>query len=355
MFFPCPHCQFLVACPPQSRALLPADCPRCGRPLSVETGSAAGDAPADTGASGSGLLAPGAFAAAAQDRPAQTTAVIDSGGSPQQSSAQAASLRALGADTGNADAEPAGDAPSAGPAVPVTTADASFAEPDAEPERGDALPEGMPGELETATQAAQGAHPDRAGAEAGATAMEANGHATPAAESSAEVAPAAPPAAFAPRERRRGWSRLRWPLVALLVLLLGLQIVVADRARLAADPAWRPLAESLCGALGCELPPWHEPTAFIMLDRQVRPAAQAGALRVDATFRNDARWTQDWPALQLALSDADGRVIGSRAFVPAEYLGAAPTTQLSPGQTAQISFLVREPAAGTVAFSFDFR
>ena len=161
------------------------------------------------------------------------------------------------------------------------------------------------------------------------------------------------PAFAAPTAAGRG--RWRWPLIALLALLLGLQILLADRARLAADPGWRPVVENLCGALGCTLPPWHEPTAFLMLDRQIRPADTPGALRVDATFRNDARWAQDWPALQLALSDADGRVLGSAAFTPEQYLGAAPATRLAPGQSAQASFLVREPAPGTVAFSFEFR
>ena len=152
-----------------------------------------------------------------------------------------------------------------------------------------------------------------------------------------------------------GRGRWRWALIALLALLLGLQILLADRARLAADPGWRPVVENLCGALGCTLPAWHEPTAFLMLDRQIRPADTPGVLRVDATFRNDARWAQDWPALQLALSDADGRVLGSAAFTPEQYLGAAPATRLAPGQSAQASFLVREPAPGTVAFSFEFR
>ena len=152
-----------------------------------------------------------------------------------------------------------------------------------------------------------------------------------------------------------GRGRWRWALIALLALLLGLQILLADRARLAADPGWRPVVENLCGALGCTLPAWHEPTAFLMLDRQIRPADTPGALRVDATFRNDARWAQDWPALQLALSDADGRVLGSAVFTPEQYLGAAPATRLAPGQSAQASFLVREPAPGTVAFSFEFR
>ena len=59
----------------------------------------------------------------------------------------------------------------------------------------------------------------------------------------------------------------------------------------------------------------------------------------------------------MSLSDIDGRVLGTRAFTPNEYLGDAAGTQpsLAPGQTAAISLAVVEPAPGVVAFSFDFR
>jgi len=150
----------------------------------------------------------------------------------------------------------------------------------------------------------------------------------------------------------------QWLTLAVLALLLTLQILLADRARLAADAGWRPLLTSLCGVFGCTLPPWHEPAAFTMLDRDVRPAAdQSGALRIQASFRNDARWAQAWPWLQLSLADADGRVIGTRVFAPSEYLGHTPDGPdlLAPGQSARIDFRVREPAAGTAAFTFDFR
>lgn len=149
-------------------------------------------------------------------------------------------------------------------------------------------------------------------------------------------------------------QRWQWPLVALLALLLGLQVLLSDRARLAADPQWRPLVEQACVLLRCNLPPWREPAAFSMVERSVRPAAAAGALRVDATFRNDARWAQPWPLLQLSLADADGRTLGSGVFTPEQYLDQVPDGLLAPGQSAQVTFVVQEPAAGTVAFSFRF-
>ncbi|MGE8263711.1 MAG: DUF3426 domain-containing protein [Stenotrophomonas sp.] len=156
------------------------------------------------------------------------------------------------------------------------------------------------------------------------------------------------------RLRTPGWQ---WGMVAGLAALLLVQIAVADRARLAADAGTRPWIAGLCGVLGCSLPAWREPAAFSMLSRDVRPVpGQAGALQVQASIRNDARWAQAWPSLRLSLSDADGRVIGTNVFAPADYLDRAtdPAATLEPGQSAQIAFRVREPAASTVAFTFEF-
>lgn len=158
------------------------------------------------------------------------------------------------------------------------------------------------------------------------------------------------------RQRTLPAPRWHWLLVAGLALLLVLQSVLADRARLAADAGNRVWLGALCGVLRCSLPAWHEPAAFTMTSREIRPLpGQAGVLQVQASIRNDARWAQAWPDLRLSLSDADGRVIGSGVFTPAQYLGESPgAALLEPGQSARVAFRVQEPAASTVAFTFDF-
>ncbi|WP_126967832.1 DUF3426 domain-containing protein [Xanthomonas arboricola] len=173
------------------------------------------------------------------------------------------------------------------------------------------------------------------------------------------------PAQPAPAFARRGLSRPRlrasgrqWALLLGLVGLLALQIVIADRAQLAADARWRPLVSAACTVARCTLPAWREPAALTLLNREVRPLPGVpGVLQIQASFRNEARWAQAWPWLQLSLSDADGRVIGTRVLAPQEYLGQPPAAQdtLAPGQAVQVAFRVREPAASTAAFSFDFR
>jgi len=278
MFFPCPHCQFLVAYHPHLRPL-PADCPRCGGALEEPAAVAGEDAPA----------------AQAVAAPARATAVEAGPASAADEPAQSA----------HAEPEPA---PAAAP------------EPAPEPE-----PELVTG-------------------------------ADPAAPSSSMPARAAASAARvqAPHLPARA-ARWQWPAVAALALLLPLQAALADRHRLAADPTWRPAMEALCGVLRCELPPWRAPGQFRMLHSQIRRNARDGVLRLDATFRNDARWPQPWPALQLALADADGRTLGSTVVAPAQYLGQQASASLAPGQSAQVSFAVREPEPGTVGFSLRFR
>ena len=58
----------------------------------------------------------------------------------------------------------------------------------------------------------------------------------------------------------------------------------------------------------------------------------------------------------VTVADADGRVIGTGVFPPAQYLGENPgAALLEPGQSARIAFRVQEPAASTVAFTFEFQ
>ena len=152
--------------------------------------------------------------------------------------------------------------------------------------------------------------------------------------------------------RRRG----EWWLLALLTLGLAGQLFFGERATLAANAQLRPVVETACDAIGCSLPPWREPTAFTMLARDVIAVPERpGVLRVQASFRNDARWAQAWPALILTLSDADNRTLGTRRFLPQDYLGDAPSsTLLAPGQASQLAFDIVEPAPNVVAFDFRF-
>jgi uncharacterized Zn finger protein (UPF0148 family) len=156
---------------------------------------------------------------------------------------------------------------------------------------------------------------------------------------------------------QRRLQRIEWGVVAGLAVLLLVQVVASDFGPLAANGTTRPWLQGICNALRCSLPPWHEPRALHLLQRDVQANPQRpGLLHISASFRNEARWTQPWPRLRVTLSDADGRAIAARDFAANEYLGAEPTTNgIASGQLASVAFDVADPSPRVTAFTFEFR
>ncbi|MGI8560949.1 MAG: DUF3426 domain-containing protein [Luteimonas sp.] len=334
MFINCPHCQALVATDPATD-LPPLRCPRCA--VVLREAARIPDPEAARAPTDAGDTADAAFAQAigsATPLPTESLATADPAADTDAPDPYEADVPAMPAPLTLSTVEDAGKPqPVAGTgsdpeADAIRTSAASEAEPDPELDSG----------------------PDPNHAPA------------PTPVSAAAPASGKPAPNFArvraPSAAAHGLHRWLLPsVIAGLSLLLMLQWILADREQLATDARWRPLVMQLCGVLRCSLPPWREPGAFALLDRDVRPHPSVpGALRVSATFRNDARWAQAWPDVVLTLSDVEGHAVGARAFAAGEYLGTAPTqNELASGQAATIRMDVLEPAPRVVAFAFDFR
>lgn len=146
-----------------------------------------------------------------------------------------------------------------------------------------------------------------------------------------------------------------WALCLVLSAALALQVLLADRQRLAADPAWRPALQALCGTLGCALPPWRETARLRVVSREARPHPQAAdALELLLTFRNDAPYPQAWPILEVAFTDIDGRRIAQRRFQPSEYLDAPGDGDIAVGQSVQARLALVDPGKSALAFELEF-
>lgn len=384
MFINCPHCQALVATDPATE-LPPPCCPRCAAALNDPAADATAQEAPPTAAP-KATRSPASLPTGARSKrktPAQRIAIGDAAAagmadgvpcpvaSPAPAPATATTGAAVAAATRKAVRDPrpveiddVGDTPLAASARPAVTA---VAGPRPDGARSDDAPAADDPPAAALDRETAPVVEHAAGTEAHAVARPPAGDApsSPAAPDRAAAGARARAAAmpnFARRHLRAAAAEgpRRWllpSLIAGLSLLLALQWLLADRARLAADPRWRPLVAQLCGVLRCALPAWREPAAFALLGRDVRPHPDVpGALRVSARFRNDARWAQPWPEVVLSLSDVEGRTVGARAFAATEYLGAAPTQKvLASGQTATIRMDVLEPAPRIVAFAFDFR
>ncbi len=328
MFFSCPHCRELVATDRETR-LPPPMCPRCGGVLREESNDANA-----TPASTDNISTPGSRSIASFLR-----------GGDSRAEAESASPKAIAADANSNDIE----APDLS-VIDSTSDDAGFNDAETvQPE--------TPEIAAVAIEEGDDTNADIEAPEIQSTIGPAAATATaPAATEQSSSTPSFTRQSVRPSLPSRT-TRWQWAVTILLALALLIQVLVADRNTLAADASWRPLITRMCATLGCSVPAWHQPGAFTMLSREVSPLrGVAGGLQVQASFRNDARWSQSWPVLVLSLSDADGRTVGERAFTSREYLGAdAMQKELGAGQSAQIALQLHEPNPDVVAFSFEFR
>ena len=114
-------------------------------------------------------------------------------------------------------------------------------------------------------------------------------------------------------------------MLALLALalagLLGLQVAVQERDRLAAsEPALRPWLASLCAPLGCRIAPPRRIEA-IAIDGSTFNRLRPDAYRLQVTLKNQSASDVAMPAVELTLTDSAEQPVVRRVLMPAE-LGA---------------------------------
>ena len=115
-------------------------------------------------------------------------------------------------------------------------------------------------------------------------------------------------------------------LLSLLALalagLLGLQVAVQERDRLAAaEPALRPWLVRLCQPLGCRIAPPRRIEA-IAIDASAFNRLRPDAYQLQVTFRNQSASDVAIPAVELTLTDSAEQPVVRRVLLPGE-LGAA--------------------------------
>lgn len=112
--------------------------------------------------------------------------------------------------------------------------------------------------------------------------------------------------------------------ILLLLLLAAAQLAYLFRTELViAQPALKPLFEQICARLGCTLPAPRRADLISIESSELNPDSErAPLLRLNALLRNGATHAQDWPHLELSLTDTSDRPIVRRVLAPADYLPA---------------------------------
>ena len=123
-------------------------------------------------------------------------------------------------------------------------------------------------------------------------------------------------------------ARRRWIWVAFSVLALaalGWQGLQRFHAEIGATvPETRPLLRAACDVAGCEatLPRRPDLMSIDSSDLQADPRRE-GLIVLNAVIRNRARFAQDYPALELTLTDEGDRPVLRRVLAPRDYLETA--------------------------------
>jgi predicted Zn finger-like uncharacterized protein len=134
-----------------------------------------------------------------------------------------------------------------------------------------------------------------------------------------------PPFLAEPPPPGRAW----WgTLVAIAVLALAAQAALHFRGEIAAAlPMARGPLDEACRLLGCEIRLPRQVKLLSIDSYEVRPDPRRdGVIVLYAVIRNRAPFAQEYPALQLTLTDEGNRELVSRSVLPREYLepGRAP-------------------------------
>jgi predicted Zn finger-like uncharacterized protein len=114
----------------------------------------------------------------------------------------------------------------------------------------------------------------------------------------------------------------------LLAIVLAVQVTYAYRSKIAQQyPVLRPILESACASAGCTVPYVNDDSALKLEDSELLEVpGRAGQIALSARIRNLSSSAQDFPYLELTLTDLTGQTAVRRVLRPIDYLGRAPVT-----------------------------
>lgn len=115
---------------------------------------------------------------------------------------------------------------------------------------------------------------------------------------------------------------LRWMLYIFLAILATLQTLFFMRADLAKQwPAFKPALTHACQFLGCKLPLPQKVELLAIDDTElVKDETHEGIVKFNSLIINNAPYAQDFPSIELTLTDAQDLPLIRRKITPKEYL-----------------------------------
>ena len=125
-----------------------------------------------------------------------------------------------------------------------------------------------------------------------------------------------------------------WTLGALLAsIVLAAQVVYFFRTEIAVlIPEMRPHLAMACATLKCDLKLPRRPKQMAIESSDLQADGRRDSVIVlNAVLRNQAQFAQEYPALELTLTDERDEAVARRVLMPADYLSGTPAEQIARG------------------------
>ena len=143
-----------------------------------------------------------------------------------------------------------------------------------------------------------------------------------------------PEATFLEEELPPSRSRFVWGFFGLLALLaLAVQGVLYYRTEIAVLlPEVRPHLQVVCAALRCELRLPRKPKQMAIESSDLQAEGKReNVIVLNAVLRNQAQFAQEFPALELTLTDERDEAVARRVLLPSDYLTGSAAGQITRG------------------------
>jgi len=133
----------------------------------------------------------------------------------------------------------------------------------------------------------------------------------------------------------------------LLALVLATELAYAYRSPIAQRyPVLRPYMESACNVAGCTVP-WAREESLLKLEESelLEVPGKPGEISLNARIRNLAPVAQEYPHIELTLTDIGGQPAIRRVLQPADYLGRplAGGEVIAPGAELNVQLRLETP------------
>lgn len=161
-----------------------------------------------------------------------------------------------------------------------------------------------------------------------------------------------------PKEASTPPRQLRWTvLTAIAALTLAAQVGFMWRSEIVSQyPVTRPFFESACQHLGCVIP-WGRDAAALKVESSdlIEELGAKGRFLLTATIANRAAVVQDYPHIELSLTDTNNQTLARRVLPPEAYLSSAALRAegMAPGASTPINVRVDSQLVNAAGYNIE--